>query len=807
MLRRIIKVFLASPGDLVDERRAAKAIVEEENKNHAFKTGYQIDLVGWEDTVAQARRAQAAINVELNQCDYFVGMMYKKWGSLPGKKGHPYTSGFEEEFRISDERRLRTGKPEMSLIFKKLSPDQLADQGPDLTKVVRLRKEIQESKEYTYQEFDELRDFETKFRAIVAKFLSDQIEIDRAAETTELAKSTQPIASSEDSEMSEEGLRTATISETLKTVAAQLSKEVETTPVTVARFRLVATTLHEDGNDELILGNHDANLIFKHLRAEELTEQEVYGLIRAGLNVLQSEAAPLWRWLKLSPDGVIDELAIRTVMEPSTNREAAFSALKMLGILIPEHTKLGAREDFLRAALGSTVSLSVAGLEYLGAVGGKEELELVEPLLTHSEANVARAAVRAKTTIISRYDVASALEFVATRDDIDLGSDLAGTLASNLDSVPSATLTKLLTNKTTDLVLAVAQELISRRALTKEQAEILGDSPDAQTRFIAALELRKLSTVFDLSAAKAIIVKPKPGNLVSALSLNNSDPEGKEYFSRYLRIVLGERKKEELQTLMAEESFYSRDATLAGYASYFKFFESDITNNLNDLYQSHLENKMKPLEGDRRPDDGLFQFVQNQFVQSTLEILCASGKSYHLQLVRSVLDRGDIFFHDDILSFLRKHGEWEDIPRIIKLAHSIRHPVYFFAIGANNTRILHASASVILKLGAKRVPDILSLKMQSGLRSKLIALIPRTLFAKFGDEQLESMMLEDNGGVRKSAALKTVATVSQSRLQRLLDRYIANTTYYYSVVFWLDLGVSLPPKVAIPTASRLLSEI
>ncbi|MCZ7859760.1 DUF4062 domain-containing protein [Agrobacterium salinitolerans] len=806
MLRRIIKVFLASPGDLGDERRAAKAIVEEENKNHAFNAGYQIDLVGWEDTVAQARRAQAAINAELNQCDYFVGMMYKKWGSAPGKEDHPYTSGFEEEFRTSHKRRMQTGKPEMSLIFKKLSSDQLADQGPDLAKVVKLKKEIQETKEYTYQEFDDLRDFEAKFRAIVAKFLSNQMEIDRAAQTTELGKSTQPIVTNEDLETSEEASRTATMADTLNTVVAQLNK-VETTPVNVARFRLVATTLHEDGNDELTLGNHDANLIFKHLRVEKLTEQEVYGLIRAGLNVLRSETAPLWRWLTLSPDGLIDELAIRTMLDPSTNREAAFSALKMLGILIPQQTKWGARADVLRTSLGSTVSLNVAGLEYLGAVGGKEDLEFIEPLLNHSEANVARAAVRAKITIISRYDAASALKFATTRDDIDLGGDLARTLTGNLNSVPSETLVKLLGNKTIDLVRDVAQELISRGALAKEHAEALCESPDAHTRYIATLELRKLLKVLDLSAAKANIVKPKRGNLLSALSFNNSDLEGDEYFSRYVRNILGERKKEELQTIMAEEDFYRHDATLAGYASYFNFFESDITNNINDLYRSYLKKKMAILEGDHVPDDSLFEFVQRKFVQNTLEILCANGKLNHLHLVRSVLDRQDIYFQDDILSFFRRHGEWEDVQRIIKIAQNTRYSIYGFGNSSRNTRQLQASASVILKIAAKRVPDILGLKMEAGLRSKLIALITRGVFSKFGDEQLISMMLDDNEGVRRSAALKTVATVSHSRLGRILDRYVANAHYYYNAAFWLDLGVSLPTTIAIPAAKRLLSEI
>lgn len=82
--RTIIKIFLASPGDLQDERRAAKRIVDEENANHAIKQGYQFELVGWEDTVAQQGRAQETINRDLDQCNFFVGALWKRWGSPPG---------------------------------------------------------------------------------------------------------------------------------------------------------------------------------------------------------------------------------------------------------------------------------------------------------------------------------------------------------------------------------------------------------------------------------------------------------------------------------------------------------------------------------------------------------------------------------------------------------------------------------------------------------------------------------------------------------------------------------------------------
>ena len=136
MRRTIIKVFLASPGDLVDERKAAKRIVDEENQNHAIPEGYQFELVGWEDTVAQHGRAQAVINRDLDQCNYFIGVLWKRWGSPPGPEGGSYSSGFEEEYELSEARFKATGKPVISLLFKSISDAERSDAGPQLQKVL-----------------------------------------------------------------------------------------------------------------------------------------------------------------------------------------------------------------------------------------------------------------------------------------------------------------------------------------------------------------------------------------------------------------------------------------------------------------------------------------------------------------------------------------------------------------------------------------------------------------------------------------------------------------------------------------------
>jgi hypothetical protein len=78
--RKIIKAFLASPGDLIDERVAAKQVVESFNELRADSLGYQVELVGWEDTTSGFGRPQEIINRDLDKCDLFIGLIWKEVG-------------------------------------------------------------------------------------------------------------------------------------------------------------------------------------------------------------------------------------------------------------------------------------------------------------------------------------------------------------------------------------------------------------------------------------------------------------------------------------------------------------------------------------------------------------------------------------------------------------------------------------------------------------------------------------------------------------------------------------------------------
>src|SRR5690242_12370068 len=110
--RKVLVVFIGSPGDVVEERQATRKAVDRVNRT--LKTiGWQIGLRGWEDTLPGHGRPQELINADVHACKLFIGLLYARWGSPSGK----FSSGFEEEYRLALELRKQQGAPEIWLFF------------------------------------------------------------------------------------------------------------------------------------------------------------------------------------------------------------------------------------------------------------------------------------------------------------------------------------------------------------------------------------------------------------------------------------------------------------------------------------------------------------------------------------------------------------------------------------------------------------------------------------------------------------------------------------------------------------------
>lgn len=157
----VLKVMLASPSDVSQERRLARDIVQEWNVIHAEDRGIILMPVGWEthSTPEMGERAQAIINKQiLADCDLLVAVFWTRLGSPTGVA----PSGTVEEI----EEHLAAGKP--ALIYFSTAPVRLDSVDNDQYSALLSFKESCRSRGLV-EDYEDLAAFRDKFARHLAQ--------------------------------------------------------------------------------------------------------------------------------------------------------------------------------------------------------------------------------------------------------------------------------------------------------------------------------------------------------------------------------------------------------------------------------------------------------------------------------------------------------------------------------------------------------------------------------------------------------------------------------------------------------------
>jgi len=152
-----INVFIASPSDCEVERQLVREAVRHVSDHVAHTQGCHIQAVGWEDEPPRAGRPQDVINHQVDECDWALFFLNRRWGSPTGT----HTSGFHEEFCRARERYRQTGAPHVALFFRDVPASIVADPGEQLQQNLAFRDAIFGSKEFlvkTYRSPEDLPD-------------------------------------------------------------------------------------------------------------------------------------------------------------------------------------------------------------------------------------------------------------------------------------------------------------------------------------------------------------------------------------------------------------------------------------------------------------------------------------------------------------------------------------------------------------------------------------------------------------------------------------------------------------------------
>jgi len=818
--RKVVKVFLASPGDLIHERKAAKAVADEFNTQYAEAFGYQVELIGWEDTVSVYGRPQATINRELERCELFVGMMWKKWGTPPDTNG-TYSSGFEEEFETTVLRRLEDGRPEISLMFKEIDSEFLRDPGDDLKKVLAFKTRLIADKKILFEDFPNTQEFEKRFRRCISSYV---VKLQKREAEEVSVQNQAPKLVGERPQVAEENRidpETPLSTEGVKFLRTFISKTARDADenliaaVDVARFRLLANIVGNNGNDVNALGVHDANLLFADGVHFTFGQHELTGLLNSGFEHYAHENAPLWRWFK-EIDGCTGSILPKFSVDGSSAemKAGALAAMRLISEPLPSDQQVSRKlfhDIWFAEDMASAVK--VAALAYLGNCGITADLQAINQELDRSDYQTTSAAADAIIRINFRDSREKAVRSLFELQPTSISRKILTELFDNTGALSTEMLLNGVGHRNSDVRRIVIEILCNRGELPLLTAEQLLNDNDAKIRYEALKSLINVGRSFSDIEAHKIIVKENEQiglGLMSAGTLDSGDTHWSHFQLHRLR-SLDDR---ELEVAVIKDSIFNRDPQFILAERQFKRRGEDLRRCIDNQYKEEfsrtLNKKIKQNELNLEliaTIRKLEKFLRANFTRTGLDIICRKAESCDLGRVRLTLKSGFVVPSLLDIEYLRKFGEWEDIPLVIDLVRRTgfeSNNIWSIAFDETKNQI---AARAIYELGRGRLPELLAMLALEKLLSQCIVEIPDNAFGKLSDESINLLLRSENDLVRKSAALKCIKSFPKGRIKKLLKNYVSDGQFrYYNVIHWLDFGVSIPKDRASLAAKKVLNK-
>lgn len=175
-------------------------------------------------------------------------------------------------------------------------------------------------------------------------------------------------------------------------------------------------------------------------------------------------------------------------------------------------------------------------------------------------------------------------------------------------------------------------------------------------------------------------------------------------------------------------------------------------------------------------------------------------------LVRAVLKSGAVLYSACDVEYLRKYGEWVDIPLILSAVERPNYGASLLLFGEDSHFVTAAKA--IYQIGKSRLGDLLKMTSPPPLTSKIIKESSDKNFRALDDSIIHNLLLSEHDVVRKATAIKCIRSLKKSRLESILANYTEADNYrYYNVIHWLDFGISVPRDRSMQVAGRLLAKM
>jgi hypothetical protein len=483
-------------------------------------------VIGWEDTVASFGRPQSIINSDLDRCELFIGVIWKRWGTPPDTQG-PYTSGFEEELDRAINNYRHNKKPAISLFFKTIDSDSLKDPGPQLKRVISFRDEIIVKKELYFDDFTGASDFEGKFRRCVTRYVQSLVSHDSQSSGDAGTRSAH--SSDHDSLVSALSVESGGHStDSAVFITSILSKNAtsislnDLTDIDIARLRLISVISGTESNDEYHLGVRDANLLFVARRTLSFGTDELIGLIDSGLFHFDWKSTPLWHWMRCYDPASTSLLITLSVVGTSAQRSGALKAMRFIGERLPND-----RDKYLSIWLSkdSSDDVKLSALIYLSEFGIEKDIATIKQEFERGDYRTTFLAIEAILRINLRMSRNKAISSLIELQPQTIKSILLKEIFDKGVAIDETLLTQCLSHRSAEVRRTAAVLLDKRGAIDSDTAMRLTSDSDADVRFVALNKLASDGRTYSDDEARNIILKPLEGVGLGMLARNNNSGE------------------------------------------------------------------------------------------------------------------------------------------------------------------------------------------------------------------------------------------------------------------------------------------
>lgn len=777
-----LRVFIASPSDLNEERRIIKELVDRLNVTFG-RRNLHIQLLGWEDTLPGAGRPQDRINDDVDKADLFIGFLSRRWGSASGHQ--EYTSGFEEEFYRAFKRKEATGNPEICVFFKCVESSAMVDPGEHLKKILEFKKDLVQNKKLLFREFKDKTDWERQIYDLLASHLltvltSTELSPSQSQPQQPAAqppnsdavvvndqKKTMEVARQEVMDVWNE-VGTA-IKKGELSVYGRLSETIDA--LKVARLGLAVASIVNRDVESGLLGVHLINLLYKNRKRIKLNRIEEMLVLRTIIGST-FELTPGWFWLKDSP------VALRGLLQwlaySDTDSQVRVASIHLAQSL---DWRLGGKPGKLtrtikKICLHDDPTTRRAGLEYLAAKGAVDDLPYAQMLVKDPDNGVRTQADQTIREILLRHDAASYFKsFVLPLPYVS--NDTISSVWPHSIKLDSIDLKTALRHANDGVRILGAKVLAERGAISAEGIRELGLTNPAAVWQAYYVQRVKSGAKCDPAEVRREMVSDVLS--FGLLSQRSADPD------KVIEAIFHNLSYDELLSYL---DFRTDDGVIAYRVLakiHFDKFVGKIKADLSDNFLS-LERASKH-EPRRLLSSFLFEpnvYTETSnrpvFLAEALNALAANAKSTDRGMFFQFIDNDSTEVRMAAIRGLQRSGVLADVKHLLTIAERAANEEEAVEAARASIALSPNEGGAAAQLLQSRRPYLVKLAIKS-LTQCSAPDVWKLICARLYDE---------DELIRKPICAYAISRFPAKSLERILDDYLARDTYFYDVVFYLD---------------------